>query len=432
MRFDAPCECAVCSIIPPYIITGMERSGDERLRRIASHMREAMLRLRERRIKRFSATAVVRTLRSKPAPLERIIYDCGKSSILPGKQVLEEGGAIPADHAVKEAYEYSGVTWNFYKKLFNRSSIDNGGLALSSSVHYQEGPDGLDNAFWNGDQMIYGDGSGVVFDRFTKSIDVVAHELTHGVTQYEANLIYGNQSGALNEHFSDVFGILVRQWNAFQNDDAKQGDPKTADWIIGKDLLLPGVRGVGLRSMSNPGGAYDDPRLGGKDPQPKHMDHYWNLPNSAEGDWGGVHYNSGIPNYVFYLAALAIGKPAWEVVGQIWYTTLTERLKADADFTKCAAETISVARDHFGDDVAHKVAAAWASAGVKEVRPVAMAAAFKSSLRKPTEILGLHEAAKAAGKTVKQSAETASAAMASRAAKKVVNDRAGVKAASKK
>lgn len=361
-------ECTFCSIIPPYIFTGMERSSDKRFKRIAFHMRTVMQRLRERRIEIFSATSAVRTLSTLPMPRRRIIYDSGNGNNLPGNQILIEGGQIPADPAAKEAYEFSGITWDFFKQLFNRSSIDNSGYILHSSIHYQEGLNGLDNAFWNGQQMIYGDGSGTVFDRFTKSIEVVAHELTHGITQYEANLIYTNQSGALNEHFSDVFGILVRQWNAFQNGDLKQEDPNTADWVIGKDLFLPGIAGVGLRSMSKPGSAFDDPRLGGKDPQPYHMDNYFDLPNTAEGDWGGVHYNSGIPNYAFYLVAVAIKRPAWEVAGQIWYRTLTERLKGDADFMKCATETISVARDYFGDDIADLVAAAWVRVGIKEVK----------------------------------------------------------------
>lgn len=393
MTFESRCECAFCSILPPYIVKGMESSGDERLKRIASNMREIMLRLRERRMERFAAAIAPQVLRGSPAPLNRTIYDCGRTNQLPGRQVCGEGGPLPNDPAAKEAYEFCGITWKFYNSLFNRYSVDNRGLPLKSSIHYQEGGQGLDNAFWNGDQMIYGDGDAIVFGRFTQSIDVVGHELTHGVTQNTAALVYAGQSGALNEHFSDVFGILVRQWNAFQNGDAKQGDPKTADWIIGKELLLPGVNGVGLRSMSNPGSAYDDPRLGGKDPQPKTMAAYVQLDNTPEQDNGGVHFNSGIPNHAFYLAAAAIGGPAWKTAGSIWYIALTERLKADADFAKCATETISVARDHYGDDVAKKVAAAWATVGVQEVKPPALAAVIKQSLQSPAPVLALAEAA---------------------------------------
>lgn len=398
MNFQSPCECAMCSILPPYIVKGMQRSGDERLERIASNLQDIMLRLRERRIQRFAAALAPQVLGASPAPLDRTIFDCGKTNALPGHQICGEAGPLPNDPAAKEAYDYCGITWKFYKEIFNRFSVDNRGLPLKSSVHYQEGEKGLDNAFWNGDQMIYGDGDAIVFGRFTQSIDVIAHELTHGVTQYTASLAYAGQSGALNEHFSDVFGILCRQWNASVKGDAKQANPKTADWIIGKELFLPGVNGVGLRSMSNPGSAYDDPRIG-KDPQPKHMNAYVQLANTPDEDNGGVHFNSGIPNYAFYLAATAIGEPAWKTAGSIWYITLTERLKADADFMKCATETISVARDHYGDDIAHKVAAAWASVGVQQVGPSALAVAFKQSLQNPAAALSPAEAAVAQVKT---------------------------------
>src|SRR5262249_49825823 len=237
-----------------------------------------------------------------------------------------------------------------------RSSVDNSGLTLVSSVHYRLN---YNNAVWNGQQMAYGDGDGVIFNRFTASLDIIGHELTHGVTQYTAGLAYEEQSGALNEHFSDVFGILVKQWSLGQK------NPKTANWVIGEGLFTPKINGKGLRSMSDPGSAYNDPASGlGKDPQPKHMKNYRKLPNTEAGDWGGVHYNSGIANYAFFLAATVIGKPAWEVAGKIWYVTLTERLRADADFEKCAKETISVARDYFGNDVGEKVASAWVSVGV--------------------------------------------------------------------
>jgi Zn-dependent metalloprotease len=374
----------------------MRTSGDERLERIAETMQDIMARLHERRLERFAAIAP-QGLAANPIPLDRTIFDCGKTNQLPGQKVCGEGGQLPNDPAAKEAYEYCGVTWKFYNEVFKRYSVDNRGLPLKSSVHYQEGSRGLDNAYWDGSQMIYGDGDAIVFGRFTQSIDVIAHELTHGVTQYTAALAYAGQPGALNEHFSDVFGILVRQWSGAGKGDTRQADPATADWIIGKDLFLPGVNGVGLRSMSNPGSAYDDPRLG-KDPQPKHMSGYVQLANTQDQDNGGVHFNSGIPNHAFYLAAKAIGGPAWKTAGSIWYITLTERLKTDADFAKCATETISVARDHYGDDIAQKVAAAWASVGVQEVRPPALAAVIRQGLKSPAPALALADAAIAEAK----------------------------------
>ena len=133
--------------------------------------------------------------------------------------------------------------------------------------------------------------------RFTASLDVIGHELTHGVTQYEANLVYSGQSGALNESISDVFGSLVRQYKL--NQTAKQ-----ADWLIGPDCVGDKLKPA-LRSMKAPGTAnqYDD--------QPADMDHYVRTTE----DHGGVHTNSGIPNLAFATAAMALGGKAWEKAG---------------------------------------------------------------------------------------------------------------------
>jgi Zn-dependent metalloprotease len=211
-----------------------------------------------------------------------------------------------------------------------------------------------DNAFWNGDQMVYGDGDGELFQRFTKSIDVIGHELTHGVTQYQAGLQYDGESGALNESFSDVFGSLVKQ--KINNQTAEE-----ADWLIGQGLLASTVKGIALRSMKAPGTAYDDPLLG-KDPQPAHVkDKY-----TGTDDNGGVHINSGIPNYAFYLAAVAIGGYAWEKAGKIWYITLRDRLNAQADFKTAANVTIQVAGELYGNgsDEQKAVQDAWQKVGV--------------------------------------------------------------------
>ena len=211
--------------------------------------------------------------------------------------------------------------------------------------------------------MVYGDGDGKIFQKFTSCLDVIAHELTHGVTQFTAQLPYQDQQGALNESFSDVFGSMVKQWAAGQTVDQ-------ADWLIGAQILAPGVKGRALRDMANPGTAYNDPNLG-KDPQPGHMDQYVQTTD----DNGGVHINSGIPNLAFVLAAKAIGGRSWDVTGKIWYVTLTERLTAAADFAKCANETISVARDLYPQDptIASRVAKAWVDVGVIQPQSVALA-----------------------------------------------------------
>jgi Zn-dependent metalloprotease len=369
------CACGWCSIVPPYVLDAMENSADAQVRRSAGETRTADAIFRTARAN-FAATVPMSKLALAPEdhPLKRVVYDCESSNDLARKRVLEEGGSVPADDCVREAYTGAEATWKFYNQIFQRSSVDNDGVTLVSSVHYRRK---YNNAVWNGQQMAYGDGDGVIFERFTKSLDVIGHELTHGVTQYTAGLQYEGQSGALNEHFSDVFGVLVKQWSL------KQNNPQTAGWLVGEGLLKPSINGKALRSMSDPGTAYDDEESGlGKDPQPAHMRNYRELPNTEQGDHGGVHINSGIPNRAFYLAATAIGKPAWQTAGKIWYVTLTERLRPDSDFEKCAKETISVARDFFDNDVAEKVASAWVAVGVTKAGAGPMASFPAAAIRR--------------------------------------------------
>lgn len=349
-----------CYAMPPYLQDYIRRhSQDPELLRAMAATARASQRLRQMRAALLAAPQRA-AMATAPGPRKRRrVFDCEHSTDLLSRLVRSEGQKATGDAAVDEAYRYSGLTFDFFAKFFERASVDNANLALTSSVHYQEDPQaGYDNAFWNGNQMVYGDG--YVFQRMTRCLDVVAHELTHGVTQYEAGLRYENQSGALNEHFSDVFGVLVRQWAK------KQSDPAQADWLVGRGIFRKrSMKQMGLRSMAAPGTAYDDPDFG-RDPQPGHMRDYVNLPNTEDGDWGGVHYNSGIPNKAFHLVAVGLGQPAWTVAGRIWYITLTERLRDNADFKKCAYETISVAGDYFGSPERKVVRNAWIQVGVIE------------------------------------------------------------------
>ena len=213
--------------------------------------------------------------------------------------------------------------------------------------------------------MVFGDGDGVIFNDFTLPLDVIGHELTHGVTGSEANLTYLNQSGALNESISDVFGVLVKQYSLKQTADR-------ADWLIGAGLLAPKIKGVALRSMKAPGTAYDDPLLG-KDPQPADMAHFVN----TTGDNGGVHINSGIPNHAFYLVATKIGGFAWLKAGQIWYNTLLDHnLKQSANFSAFANLTIKNATTLYGSSSVERKAVidSWQQVGVVTT-PLAMSAA---------------------------------------------------------
>ncbi|HEY4642757.1 MAG TPA: M4 family metallopeptidase [Thermoanaerobaculia bacterium] len=257
-----------------------------------------------------------------------------------------------ADVEVAEAYDGSGTTFDFYAQIFSRNSIDGRGMRVDSTVHYGTR---FDNAMWNGHQMVHGDGDGLLFNRFTAALDVIGHELTHGVTQFTAALGYDGQTGALNEHISDAFGIMVKQFKLNQT-------AKESDWLLGAGLFTSRVHGKAVRSMAAPGTAYDDPTLG-RDPQPAHMRHYVD----TEDDNGGVHINSGIPNHAFYLAAVALGGRTWEVLGRIWYRVLTERLTSDADFNDFTRATIDVAGEMFGNGgrVQQIVADAWSAVGLR-------------------------------------------------------------------
>ena len=204
-----------------------------------------------------------------------------------------------------EAFDGLGDTYDLFYEESDRDSIDDEGMVLNATVHFGVN---YDNAFWDGSHMVFGDGDAQVFNRFTIAVDVTAHELTHGVTEHEAGLIYWGEAGALNESISDVFGSLVKQYRLGQSAAA-------ADWLIGEGLLTAAVNGDALRSMSDPGSAYDDPLLGGVDPQPGHIDNYVHTPKRTG---GRVHINSGIPNKAFHLAATYIGGNAWEAGRSIW------------------------------------------------------------------------------------------------------------------
>jgi Zn-dependent metalloprotease len=355
-----------CGIVPPHMLTALADRGEGRARASALRTldqdrafrtrRAAVAPLRQTGWGNGLADTPVRARRGggrAGGGLDRTIYDARHTTRLPGWEVRAEGEPETSDVAVDEAYDYMGDTYAFYMMAYERDSIDDAGLPLIGTVHYDVD---YDNAFWNSHQMVYGDGDGEVFNRFTISVDVIGHELTHGVTEREAGLIYWGQPGALNESVSDVFGSLVKQ--AVLDQTADQ-----ADWLIGEGLLTDQVNGVALRSMAEPGTAYDDEQLGGKDPQPADMGGYV---HTAQ-DSGGVHINSGIPNHAFYLAAVDIGGNAWESAGRVWYETLlSPALTRFAQFSAFAGLTVQTARQLFGSSSkeAQAVRDAWDAVGV--------------------------------------------------------------------
>ncbi|MEV6010036.1 M4 family metallopeptidase [Streptomyces sp. NPDC051976] len=340
-----------CSIVPPHVLDKLARSEDAALsgpaRRTLEH--DSLQRTRRRLTTVIGATAVTGAAASDQP--QRTIHDAKHQDALPGRRVRAEGAKPSKDASVNRAYDALGATFETYLKAYGRHSIDDAGLPLVASVHYLQD---YNNAFWNGQQMVFGDGDGRIFLDFTLPLDVIGHELTHGVTQYTANLDYFGQSGALNESVSDVFGSLIKQFTLGQSAEA-------ADWLIGAGLLAPGVNGHALRSMKEPGTAYDDPQLG-KDPQPGTMDGYV----QTSRDNGGVHINSGIPNHAFYLLAAELGGNAWEHAGQIWYDTLTGgKLSAQAQFADFATATAAAAHSRYGDGVQYQaVLKAWSQVGV--------------------------------------------------------------------
>ena len=343
-----------CTVVPPYVLRALAASGDPHLVAHATATLAVDTAIREGRSAGLlpSATdALPPTEPGEPESPARTVYDALRGSSLPGVRVRGEGDPVTGDPAVTEAFDGLGDTWRLWREAYDRNSLDGRGLPLVASVHYRRQ---YDNAFWNGTQMVFGDGDGVVFLGFTRSVDVIGHELAHGVTQYTSGLTYRGQPGALNESVSDVFGVLVAQYALGQTADE-------ADWLVGADLLAPGVRGVALRSMAAPGTAYDDPRLG-RDPQPASMADYVETAD----DNGGVHINSGIPNKAFHVVATTLGGHAWERAGQIWYDTINGDIRADCDFATFAGLTLAAATTRYGPGSAEVAAVrtGWEAVGL--------------------------------------------------------------------
>ena len=341
-------------ILPPYIVGNIIENGTEPQRRSALRTLRT-----DQTIRALRATqpAPAQRTRRRPSLLavearkQRTIFHAHNTQTLPGDVVRVEGGPATGDPAADEAYDGLGHTWDFYWEVFERNSIDDEGLPLQATVHFGQG---YDNAFWDGQRMVFGDGD--IFNRFTGSLDVIGHELTHGVVEDEAQLIYFFQSGALNESNSDVFGSLVKQKRLNQTADQ-------ADWLVGQELFQgTNLNGVALRSMKAPGTAFDDKVLG-KDPQPAHMRDYVRTYE----DNGGVHINSGIPNHAFYLVATQLGGHAWEKAGRIWYATLLDsQVRPNTGFQRFARRTVANAGVLFGQNSQEQkaVTTAWAQVGI--------------------------------------------------------------------
>ncbi len=275
------------------------------------------------------------------------IYDAQKQETQPGVKARFEGEAPVKDATVNSSYDFNTVVREFYKKVFGRNSINNQGMDLVSTVHYGSG---FNNAFWDGTQMVYGDGDGTIFTTFV-ALDVTGHEMTHGVTEFDSGEEYRGMSGALNESNSDIGGEMIEQYHLGQTS-------AQADWLVGKGIWAPGINGIALRSMLNPGSAYNDPKLG-KDPQPAHLKDYV----KTRRDQGGVHTNSGVPNKAFATFAVALGGHSWEVAGKVWYEA-RKKAGSTPSFYQFAYWTIEVCKGLNVAGAEAKLRAAWDVVGV--------------------------------------------------------------------
>jgi Zn-dependent metalloprotease len=345
--------------LPPHLLRAIAERGSPSQREAASRTLAIDLTFRSLRW-----AVPVGPTPPAPAPArerQRRVSSANGSQDLPGDLVRREGQPAVRDVAVNEAFDGLGATYDFFFDVFGRNSIDDEGLPLEATVHFGRQ---YDNAFWNGQRMVFGDGDGEIFNRFTISLDVIGHELAHGVIEDESKLAYLFQPGALNESLSDVFGSLVRQFALGQT-------AAEADWLIGRGLFTQAVDGVALRSMKSPGTAYDDPVLG-RDPQPAHMRDFVRTYD----DNGGVHINSGIPNRAFYLAASSLGGCAWERAGRIWYEAVRDQqLRSNAGFSRFARITVGCAARLYGAGSIEQqaVAEAWRQVGVPAAAAVAAA-----------------------------------------------------------
>ena len=325
-----------CQFVPPHVLDNLAKQGANHTR---SRARDTAFQSKQARLKRANEKVPLTKFRASAAPAGvvpaapgaigdavRKVYNCHNTwDQHVGPPSRDEGAPATGDQDTDLVYDYAGIVRKYFKHELNRASIDNQGMDLILNVHF-----GVQfmNAFWDGDEMSFGEGDGEIFVSFAKSLDVVAHELAHGVTQFTANLEYYSQSGALNEHFSDVFGSTITQFN-------EQQDAGTADWLIGDEIMGPTLVGEALRSMKAPGTAYDNALLG-KDPQPDHMSQYFAGPEDEQ----GVHINSGIPNRAFYLVATSIGTPR---AAKIWYHAL-QNLWPTATFADAVHVLVSSAQ----------------------------------------------------------------------------------------
>ncbi|ASA23343.1 M4 family metallopeptidase [Paenibacillus donghaensis] len=285
--------------IPEYLLEQLAKEGQEEAKKTLKQMKNIKEKQQDEKKTgvRASQPGRINHANEVTGQAARYIYDSEHTDEFKRKLVRGEGAPPAPDDTANKAYEYAGATLTYIKEKLKLNSLDNRGLDINFNIHY--GTDFV-NAFWLGkdeeqgvvyNQMVFGDGDGRNFLSFV-TLDVVAHEMAHAITEFSNHLEYEFQSGALNEHFSDVIGSAIKQ-------HIKGQTAQTADWLIGDETVGPEWGGVALRSMKAPGTAHP------RDNQPDHWDNFREL--SLSMDRGGVHINSGIPNKAFYLTSQEIG-----------------------------------------------------------------------------------------------------------------------------
>ena len=285
----------------------------------------------------------------------RRTYNANYTETIPGTLVLQETSGSTSDVSIQKAHDYAGVTYDYFSAVHGRDSYNGSGATMNSTVHYGSN---YNNAGWTGSAMIYGDGDGSQFGPFSRALDVVAHELTHAVTDYSADLVYQNESGALNEATSDILGVAAEAWS--------YGSVSSLTWKVGEDCYTPGTAGDALRHMNDPAlaGDYD----------------YYPTRYTGTADYGGVHSNSGIANLAFYLmvaggthprAKTTVVVPALNATvatslnmgAKIWYRALTVYMNSSTNFEGARAATAQAATDLYGATAANTVHKAWDAVG---------------------------------------------------------------------
>jgi len=275
---------------------------------------------------------------------QRFTYDCEHKTKLPGKLVAEDQTIRFNDDIVRLAHENARIVRQFYKEVLNRNSIDDKGMNIECSVHYDVD---YNNAFWTGTQYVCGDSDKKLFTGFVQDLSVIAHEMSHGVVQFTCGLKYWSQSGASNESYADRFGIACEHWSK------KESDPKTAGWFLGDDIIGPAFpNGKGLRSFT------DEPAYQGEK-NPRHMKNYsWSLKDNQQ-----VHGNSSIMNKAFYNMCINLNEPSYGMPIQICYKALG-KLKSNSNFKTVAKAEVESAKELYGDLAASLVKKAYADVGI--------------------------------------------------------------------